>query len=55
VGVDDACATLAALAEAGIDEAAITRQLEEEALAVFVASYDELIAGVEEKRDKPRG
>jgi len=54
-GLDEARATLAALAEAGIDEAAVTRQLEEEGLAVFVASYDELIAGVEEKRDKLRG
>jgi transaldolase len=55
VGLDDARATLAGLAEAGIDEAAVTRQLEEEGLAVFVASYDELIAGVEEKRDRLRG
>jgi hypothetical protein len=38
----------------GIDFAAITRQLEGEGLASFVASYDELIAGVEQKRLKLR-
>jgi len=50
-GVDRARATLRALEqEAGIDFAAVTQQLEDEGVAQFVQSYDELIAGVEKKR-----
>ncbi len=49
-GLEEAHATLAALAEAGIDEDAVTGQLEAEGIAAFAASYDELIAGVEQKR-----
>ena len=46
----DARATLEALAEAGIDFDAVTQQLEDEGVRLFVASYDELIAGVEQKQ-----
>jgi len=49
--LDHARATLKALEEeAGLDFAALTQQLEDEGLALFVKSYDELIAGVEKKR-----
>jgi transaldolase len=49
--VDEARATLRALeVEADIDFAAVTQQLEHEGLALFVQSYDEIIAGVEKKR-----
>ena len=54
-GVDKACATISALEEeAGLDFAAVTRQLEDEGVALFVQSYDELIAGVEKKRREMR-
>jgi transaldolase len=46
----DARATLEGLAEAGIDFDAVTQQLEDEGVRLFVASYDELIAGVEQKQ-----
>jgi transaldolase len=39
-----------ALGAAGIDMAAVADQLEDEGIAVFVKSYDGLIAGVESKR-----
>jgi len=51
-GLDEARATLAALAEVGVELDAVTRQLEEEGIAAFAASYDELIAGVEGKRQE---
>ena len=54
-GVDKARATISALEEeAGLDFAAVTQQLEDEGVALFVQSYDELIAGVEKKRRKMR-
>jgi transaldolase len=53
-GVDGARATMAALAAAGIDYDAVTRTLEHDGLASFAASYDDLIAGVEEKRQQLR-
>ncbi len=43
---------MAALAEAGIDMAAVTHQLEEEGIATFVKSFDALLAGVESKRER---
>jgi transaldolase len=50
-GLDQARATMRALEqEAGLDFAALTQQLEDDGLALFVQSYDELIAGVERKR-----
>jgi transaldolase len=54
-GLDEARATLDALAKAGIDYDAVTRQLEDEGIALFIASYDELIAGVEQKRQARAG
>lgn len=42
-------AELKALAERGIDLAAVTRELEEEGVAKFAASYRSLLAGIEAK------
>jgi transaldolase len=42
-------ADLKALAEAGIDLATITRELEEDGVAKFAASYRSLLAGIEAK------
>ncbi len=54
-GVDKARATISALEEeAGLDFAAVTQQLEDEGVALFVHSQDELIAGVEKKRREMR-
>jgi transaldolase len=44
-----ATAELHALAEAGIDLAAITRELEEDGVTKFAASYRSLLAGIEAK------
>jgi len=49
-GVDEARATMAALKDAGIDIDAVTQQLEDEGVALFAKSFDDLLAGVEEKR-----
>lgn len=51
-GVDDARATMAALREAGIDYDAVTKQLEDEGVALFAKSFDDLLAGVEKKREE---
>lgn len=48
--VEDAHAVMEALREVGVDFSTVTSQLEAEGIAAFVASYDELIAGVEQKR-----
>jgi transaldolase len=48
-GVDSAPAQLAALAEAGINLENITRELEEEGVAKFAASYTAVLAGIEAK------
>jgi transaldolase len=53
-GIDEARATISALEELGLDFAAVTQQLEDEGVALFVQSYDELIAGVEKKRREMR-
>ncbi len=49
-GVDEAEATLARLADLGVDLGAITEQLQVEGVAAFAASYDRLLATLEEKR-----
>ncbi len=47
--VDAARSVLAALAEEGISYDDVTRQLEEEGVALFVKSFDDLIGGVQQK------
>lgn len=49
-GVDDARATLAAIAEHGVDLDAVTAQLEDEGVAAFAKAYDGMIAAIAEKR-----
>jgi len=49
--LDGARATLAGLAEVGIDMKAVTDQLEVEGVDKFAQSFDELIAGITAKRD----
>lgn len=44
--------TIADLGAAGIDMAAVADRLEDEGIAVFVKSYDALLAGVESKRQR---
>jgi len=48
-GIAKAPAQMRALATAGIDLAAITRELEEEGVAKFAASYRSLLSGIEAK------
>ncbi len=48
--VDEARATLARLAEAGIDLAVVTQQLQVAGVAAFVESFDTLLANLEDKR-----
>jgi transaldolase len=54
-GVDEARATMAALKKAGVDIDAVTQQLEDEGVALFAKSFDDLLAGVEEKRRALQG
>jgi transaldolase len=54
-GVDEARATVTALKEAGVDIEAVTQQLEDEGVALFAKSFDDLLAGVEEKRQAMQG
>jgi transaldolase len=49
-GIDEAREAVAALGAIGIDLAAITQQLEDEGVASFAKSFDDLLAGVEAKR-----
>ena len=49
-GVDAARAAVAELRAIGIDLAAITQQLEDDGVASFAKSFDDLLAGVEGKR-----
>jgi transaldolase len=51
-GVAEAHATLKALKEAGIDIDAATKQLENEGVASFAKSFEDLLAGVEAKREQ---
>jgi transaldolase len=55
VGVEVAEAELAALREAGIDMADISRQLEDEGVASFSKSYDELLQALEDKANAHTG
>jgi transaldolase len=48
-GYDAAERVVARLEEAGISLAAITSKLEDEGIDAFIASYDDLLAGVQEK------
>jgi transaldolase len=48
-GIAASTAELKALAEAGIELAAVTRELEEDGVAKFAASYRSLLAGIEAK------
>ncbi len=48
--IEQAEAALAALARLGIDLKAVTRELEEEGVRKFAESYDQLLAGLDEKR-----
>ncbi|HUB68890.1 MAG TPA: transaldolase [Acidimicrobiales bacterium] len=50
--VQEAHADLGALAEAGIDMADVSRQLEEEGVAAFAKSYDELLQALEDKANE---
>ncbi len=50
-GLDEARGQLRALAEAGVDLAAVTRKLEEDGIRSFAADYDKLLGGLKEKRD----
>lgn len=54
-GVDEARKTLDALAEHGIDMADVARVLEEEGVAAFVKSYDELLQALEDKANAGPG
>jgi len=47
---DAARATIAGLEKAGIDLAAATQQLEDEGVALFAKSFEDLLAGVDAKR-----
>ncbi len=53
-GVDQARAELAALAAAGIDMDKVTAKLEEEGVAGFSKSYDELLQALEDKANEMR-
>jgi len=48
--VDDAHATLARLAEAGIDLGVVTRDLQIEGVKAFVESFDKLLTNLDDKR-----
>ncbi|HEU5049566.1 MAG TPA: transaldolase [Gemmatimonadales bacterium] len=48
-GMERADRDLAALADSGIDLAQMTRELEEEGVKKFAASYEQLLAGIEAK------
>jgi transaldolase len=50
VGLEEAEAQLAQLAEIGIDLAAVTQQLQDEGVAAFAKSFESLLASVEQKR-----
>ncbi len=48
-GLDEARTTILRLEEEGIDLAAVTRELEEQGIGLFTASFDALIAAIEKK------
>jgi transaldolase len=49
-GLDEARATMAELDHAGIAMDAVTQKLEDEGVELFAKSFDDLLAGVEQKR-----
>jgi transaldolase/glucose-6-phosphate isomerase len=51
-GMEEAREQLANLASLGIDLAAITQQLQDDGVAAFARSFESLMAGVAEKRDR---
>jgi transaldolase len=51
-GLDQAYQLMDDLAAAGIDMKAVTHQLEDEGIASFAKSFDQLLAGVEGKRER---
>jgi transaldolase/glucose-6-phosphate isomerase len=51
-GLEDARADLDRLAEMGIDLSAMTEKLQEEGVAAFAESFEVLMAGIAEKREK---
>jgi len=54
VGADDARAHIDALSAAGIDMASVSSQLEQEGVASFSKSFDELLAALEAKANEHR-
>ena len=50
--LEDAEFTLRTLAEQGIDYQAVTAQLEQEGVEKFAQSFDKLLDGIAEKREK---
>jgi transaldolase len=50
-GLDDALETLDRLTSAGIDLRRVTEELQEEGVASFAKSFDELMAALGEKRE----
>ena len=54
-GLDEARAVFADLAGVGVDMADVTRTLEEEGVAAFSKSFDELITSLETKADQLGG
>ena len=54
-GVDEARAVMAALAAVGIDMGDVGRVLEDEGVASFAKSYDELIETLRQKADRLAG
>jgi transaldolase len=50
-GIQDAETTMKTLGELGIDFDAVAQQLEDEGVQKFAASFDDLIAGIEKKRE----
>ncbi|MBI5828936.1 MAG: bifunctional transaldolase/phosoglucose isomerase, partial [Chloroflexi bacterium] len=53
-GLEEARHVLAGLAGAGIDLAAVTRDLQDEGVRAFIASYDKLLANIDDKRARLR-
>nr|MBI2903892.1 bifunctional transaldolase/phosoglucose isomerase [Chloroflexota bacterium] len=53
-GLEEARHVLAQLTEAGIDLAAVTRDLQDEGVRAFIASYDKLLANIDDKRARLR-
>ncbi len=50
-GVDEARKTMAALADAGVDFAQVTRELEHEGVTAFADAYDGMLEAIQEKRE----